>query len=399
MKIAYFDCFSGASGDMCLGAIVDAGVNVEELEKELRRLPVGGFRLDARKVRRCGISATKVNVLLETEDKAGQKSARKWNDIRDIIGKSSFSRDTREKAEEIFSVLFRAEARVHGEPLEEVHLHELGAVDCLVDIFGTLKGLELLGIEKVYASPLNVGGGSIKTEHGILPVPAPATAEILMDVPVYSSGESFEFTTPTGAAILKSVTSAFGGMPPFVPGTIGTGAGERDIPGRPNILRIMTGISLGEEKRETVTVIETNIDDMNPQIYGHLTERLFESGALDVFMTQVIMKKMRPGVKLTVLCEGGGREALTEIILRETTSLGVRCHEVSRVTMEREIREVGTRYGKVRVKVSGFGGVERKITPEYEDCRNLANEKGVPLLDVIEESKRAAARTLKKQAP
>jgi pyridinium-3,5-bisthiocarboxylic acid mononucleotide nickel chelatase len=389
MKIAYFDCFSGASGDMCLGALVDAGVPVDELVKELGKLPVRGFHLKARKVRRSGISATKVDVLLDAGSSDERKKARRWADIHDIIRKSSFSSATKERAKAIFTRLFKAEARVHGEQMSKVHLHELGAVDCLVDIFGTLAGLELLGIEKVYASPLNLGGGSVKTAHGVLPVPAPATAEILRDVPVYSSGGPFELTTPTGAAILKSLACGFGEMPPLVTERIGTGAGERDIEGRPNILRLLVGAPHRDEGHKAVTVIETNIDDMNPQVYGHLIELLFGKGALDVFMTQVIMKKMRPGVSLTVLCEREKRDDLAALILRETTSIGVRWYEVSRLTMERELREVSTKYGKVRVKASGSGGTATKVVPEYEDCRKLAKKNGVPLLDVIEEARRA----------
>jgi pyridinium-3,5-bisthiocarboxylic acid mononucleotide nickel chelatase len=396
MKIAYFDCFSGASGDMFLGALVDAGVSLEELGKELRKLPVGGFYLEARKVRRCGISATKVDVIIESGKKGGQKKARRWEDIRGIIGESPLGSRTKEKAEGIFKTLFSAEAKVHGEPLRKVHLHELAAVDCLADVFGTLIGLELLGIEKVYASPLNLGGGSVKTEHGILPVPAPATAEILRNVPVYSSGEPFELTTPTGAAIVKSLVSGFGEMPLLVPDRIGTGAGGREIEDRPNVLRVLIGEMRKASGGETVTVIETNIDDMSPQIYEHLVGRLLQEGALDVFMTQVIMKKMRPGVKLTVLSDRGKREYLISIILRETTSIGLRYYEASRKTMDREMRGVRTKYGEVRVKVSGFEGVDMKVTPEYEDCRKLAKKNGVPLLDVIEEAKRAAARLIKK---
>ncbi len=389
MKIAYFDCFSGASGDMCLGALVDAGVPVDELEKELGKLPVGGFHLKARRVRRSGISATKVDVLLDAGSRGGHKKARRWADIREIIRRSSFSSTTKERAKVIFTALFKAEARVHGEQISKVHLHELGAVDCLVDIFGTLAGLELLDVGKVYASPLNLGGGSVKTTHGILPVPAPATAEVLRDVPVYSSGEPFELTTPTGAAILKSLASGFGGMPNLVPERIGMGAGEREIEGRPNVLRLLIGAPHRDEGHKAVTVIETNIDDMNPQVYGHLIERLFGNGALDVFMTQVIMKKMRPGVGLTVLCEKGKRDDLAALILRETTSIGVRWYEASRLTMERELREVSTKYGEVRIKVSGLEGVAMKVMPEYEDCRKLAKKNGVPLLDVIEEARRA----------
>lgn len=396
MKIAFFDCFSGISGDMCLGALVDAGVPLDELEKELRKLPVGGFYVKAKKVRRCGISATKVDVMLEADSRHGSKKARRWDDIRDIIRKSSLSSGTKGKAERIFGTLFRAEAKVHGEPLKKVHLHELAAVDCLADVCGTVAGLELLGIEKVYASPVNLGSGSVRTEHGILPVPAPATAEILRNIPVYSSGEPFELATPTGAAILKSLSCGFGEMPLMVADRIGTGAGGRETKDRPNVLRVLTGKMHKTPGGKMVTVIETNIDDMNPQVYENLIGRLFEEGALDVFMTQVIMKKMRPGVKVTVLCERVKRDALMTLMLRETTSIGVRWCEASRMTMEREMRKVRTEYGEVRVKVSGLEGAYMKVMPEYEDCRKLAKKNGVPLLDVIEEAKRVAGGTIKK---
>jgi uncharacterized protein (TIGR00299 family) protein len=397
MKIAYFDCFSGVSGDMLLGALVDAGLPADKLEAELRKIPVGGFRIRTRQVKRCGISATKVDVVISAKRSGGHEKARRWDEIRDIIKRSSLSDGTKQKAEGIFRTLFKAESKVHGEPFRKVHLHELAAVDCLVDVFGALIGIELLGLQEVYASPLNVGGGSVSTEHGVLPVPAPATAEILRGVPVYSSGVQSELATPTGAAILRSLSRRFGDMPHFIPDRIGVGAGQREIEGRPNILRVFTGEMNEEAGREVVTVVETNIDDMNPQVYGDLVERLLGRGALDVFMTQVIMKKTRPGTKLTVLCEEDRKEDLIALILRETTSLGVRWHEASRMTMQREMRKVGTRYGEVRVKVSGLEGVGMKVVPEYEDCRRLAKKAGVPLIEVIEETKRAAVNLIGKR--
>lgn len=396
MKIAFLDCFSGISGDMCLGALVDAGLPLEELEKELRKLPVGGFYLRAKKVRRCGLSATKVDVMLEADSRYASGKARRWDDVRDIIRRSSLSEGAKEKVEGIFGTLFRAEAKAHGEPFRKVHLHELAAVDCIADVCGTVAGLELLGIERVYASPVNLGSGSVMTEHGILPVPAPATVEILKNVPVYSSGETLELTTPTGAAILKSLSCRFGEMPLMVVGSVGTGAGGRDTKDRPNVLRLLTGKMHKAGRGETVTVIETNIDDMNPQLYENLIGRLFEEGALDVFMTQVIMKKMRPAVKLTVLCERGKRETLMRLMLRETTSIGLRWYEASRMTMEREMKKVRTEYGDVRVKISGLEGDSLKVMPEYEDCRKLAKKKGIPLFDVMEEAKKAAGDLIRK---
>ncbi len=390
MKIAYFDCFSGISGDMCLGALVDAGVPLKELESHLKRLPVKGYSLSEEKVRRAGIAATKVDVILKPAGRGRQETARKLVDIRRIIEASSLSEDIRKKGAEVFNRLFEAEAGVHGEPINKVHLHELGGIDCLVDIFGTLIGLDLLGIEKIHASPVNLGGGAVETAHGTLPVPAPATTEILRGVPVYSAGPPFELTTPTGAAILKSVAEEFGEMPLFIHEKTGVGAGSKEFEKRPNILRIFTGDMYRSPDREKVTVIETNIDDMNPQIYEYIIEKLFQDGALDVYMTQIIMKKTRPGVKLSVLCHADRRDDLISLILRESTTIGVRYYETSRVTLGRELKNLRTGHGRVRVKISELNDSGRKYTPEYDDCRKIASQKNVPLVEVIEEAKRTA---------
>jgi uncharacterized protein (TIGR00299 family) protein len=384
-KIAYFDCFSGISGDMCLGALVDAGVSLKEMEEGLKKLPVTGYRLREKKVARARLSATKVDVVVSAEG-SRKRSPVRWGDIERIIGSSSLSRGVKEKGRVIFRTLFAAEAKVHGEAATKVHLHELGAVDCLVDVFGTLIGLELLGIEKVFSSALNVGGGLVRAAHGLLPVPAPATAEILKGVPVYSSGIAHELTTPTGAALIRSLSEHFGHMPLFTPQRTGMGAGNRQMEGFPNVLRLFVGEMKEEVSNERATVIETNIDDMNPQIYGYLVDMLLSKGALDVFLTNVMMKKMRPGIKLSVLCTPEKREALADIILRETTSIGVRFYETSRVIMRRELRSVRTKYGTVRVKVAERDGI-RKSMPEYEDCRKCSGQTGVPLIEVIEEAK------------
>ncbi len=396
MRIAYFDCFSGISGDMCLGALVDAGAPLSEIEKGLKKLPIKGWGLVEKKVRRSYFQATKVDVLLKPEKSVIGPVIRRWRDIEGIIKASSFSDDVKQRGLEIFKILFKAEAKVHGEKFQRVHLHELGAADCLIDIFGTIIGLDLLGVSAIYSSPLDLGGGYVRTDHGILPVPAPATVEIIKDVPVYSSGISFELTTPTGAAILKCLAKGFGEMPLFIPEKTGIGAGSRDIEGRPNVLRIVIGDMHQEKSADKICVIETNIDDMNPQVYEYLTEKLFKKGALDVFMTQIFMKKMRPGTKLSVLCGKDRRNELINLILKETTSIGVRYHETSRVTMSRQIRIVSTKYGKARVKLSGFEGQVDRITPEYEDCRKIAEESGVPLLEIMEEVKKSATNKRRK---
>jgi uncharacterized protein (TIGR00299 family) protein len=388
--IAYFDCSSGISGDMCLGAIVDAGVPLGKLTSLLKKLPVRGYRVKQTRVLRAGVAAMKVDVALTTKGDSARQSAR-WKDVRDIILSSSLREDIIRQGLDIFRLLFEAEAKVHGKTIGEVHLHELGAVDCIIDVFGTLIGLDLLGVKEVYSSPVNLGGGSVRTRHGILPVPAPATVEILKKVPVYSSGVLHELTTPTGAALIKYLSRGFSGVPAFAPETTGSGAGSRDLDHSPNILRIVAGFAEGDRGTgRTVTVIETNIDDMNPQVYEYLAERLFERGALDVSLTQTIMKKMRPAVLLSVICDRAIRDDLIDLILRETTSIGVRYYEAARVTMERRVQEVETRHGRVRVKFASAGDI-RRITPEYEDCRTIARKSGVCLLEVVEEAKKAAA--------
>jgi len=390
MKIAYFDCFSGISGDMCLGALVDAGAPLEEIAKILKRLPIRGYRLTEKKVLRAGLAATKVDVVLSSKTVSEHSTGRRWGDIEEVVSASSLPDGIKQKGLDIFRLLFAAESKVHGMPFKKIHLHELGAVDCMVDVFGTLIGLDLLGVKDVCASPVNLGTGSVETAHGAMPVPAPATAEILKNVPVYSSGPSVELATPTGAAILKQLSRAFGDIPVFAPERIGSGAGKGDYKRRPNVLRIFIGDLQREKASEDVTVIETNIDDMNPQAYEYLTERLFAEGALDVFMTYTVMKKMRPGVKLSVLCNEAVRNDLIQLILRETTSIGVRYYMTSRVTMERYSRRVKTKHGNVGIKVSSFGDIW-KYSPEYEDCKAIAKKSGVPLLQVIDEAKRAAA--------
>ena len=376
---------------MCLGALVDAGAPLEEIEKGLKKLKLKGYALRERKVVRAGITATKVDVVLGAVSKSQKAEVRKWREIQKIINESAIPEGIKKQGFAIFKALFAAEAKVHGKTISTTHLHELGCVDCLVDVFGTLIGLSVLDVGKIYASPVNVGSGRTKTSHGIFPVPAPATAELLKGIPCYASGPSFELTTPTGAAILTTLSSGFGDMPSMVNETIGTGAGSKDVQEQPNLLRIMIGEAYEKIPRGTVTVIETNIDDMNPQVYAYVMERLFERGALDVFMTQVIMKKSRPGTLLTVLCNAEKKNGLIGIILKETSTLGVRFYEAGRVTIKRDIKQVQTIYGRVRVKQSMLGDVLR-IMPEYEDCRRIARENKVSLLHVLETAKRASLK-------
>ena len=384
--IAYLDCSAGASGDMFLGALVDAGVSLRELEEGLKTIPVKGYRLEAKRVKRALVAATKVDVLRKSGVGSQESEARRWKDVQQIVTTSLLPVHIQQRGLRIFRSLFEAEGKVHGTSHRRTHLHELGAVDCIVDIFGTLIGLDLLGIEKVYGSAVNLGSGSVATEHGLLPVPAPATAELLKGIPVYSSGAPFELTTPTGAAILREIVDCFTAIPLMTVEKIGCGAGQRDVQAFPNVLRVLIG---GEpshrpaEHRPDVYVVETNIDDMNPQLYEYVMERLFGAGALDVYLTQVIMKKGRPGVLLTVLCTAETRVAVTEILFRETTTLGVRWHEASRTVLERELNKVETEFGTIRVKASRLGDGTIRYSPEYEDCKRIAQKHHLPLREVM----------------
>jgi pyridinium-3,5-bisthiocarboxylic acid mononucleotide nickel chelatase len=382
MKIAYFDCFSGISGDMTLGALVDAGVELSALEAELRRLSLPNWKISAEKVKRGAIFATLVKV-----EAAETHHHRGLTDIHRLIAQANLAPRVAERATRIFRRLGEAEAKVHQVDIEKVHFHEVGAVDAIVDIVGAAIGFELLGIDEFACSSLDVGAGNVKTAHGILPVPAPATAELLRGSPTYSSGIAKELVTPTGAAIATTLATRFGEMPPINLQSIGYGAGSADLAERPNALRLLIGDAVGMEKGERwdlpVTVIEANLDDMNPQLYGYFVEQALAAGALDVFSTPVQMKKNRPGFLLTLLCESVSLNKLSDLIFRETTTIGVRTHEVRRRTLEREIVPVATPLGEVRMKVSRMNGTMLNATPEYEDCRQIAAQKGIPLKQVI----------------
>ncbi len=396
--IAYFDCSSGISGDMILGTLVDAGVPVEKLKSELKRLPVDGYEIKVRKVRRKGFSATKIDVKTEpglrNTEHRHNSPARKWVDVEKLIKSSTLSKDIKQKGLKIFKRLFEAEALVHGGKYDKIHLHELGAVDCIVDIMGSLIGIDILGIDTIYSSPLNLGGGTVKTDHGILPVPAPATLQLLKNASVYSSDITFELTTPTGAVLISTLAAGFCSMPEMVIANTAIGAGGKDLKERPNVLRMIMGEShiTGNfaknpeprtKSQDEVTVIETNIDDMNPQIYEHVMELLFESGALDVYMTQVIMKKGRPGITLSVLCNDDKRDMLMGIILRETTSIGLRYYTAARKVLPREIKSKKSKYGPVNVKVAKLDQKGRKTSVEYEDCKKIARKFKIPLIEVM----------------
>jgi pyridinium-3,5-bisthiocarboxylic acid mononucleotide nickel chelatase len=386
MNLAYFDCFSGISGDMTLGALIDAGCDVAHLREELQALQVPGWELSSEKVWKNGMAATFAKV--KTEE---QKKHRSLTDILEILNKSQLDSQVRDRASAVFQKLGEAEARVHDVPLEKIHFHEVGAVDAIVDIVGACIGFQALGIDKFACSPLNVGGGTAKMAHGVLPVPAPATANLLQGKPTYSNGVQRELVTPTGAAIVATLCDRFGPQPPMTVSAIGYGAGSADIEGQPNVLRIMIGESAEKAVPgydEEISVIEANLDDMNPQIYGYFLEKALAAGALDVYTTPVQMKKNRPGTLLTVLCKPQDANALTSMIFAETTTFGVRTTRAQRRILPREHVSVSTTFGDVRIKLSRVNGRILHVSPEFDDCRKLAVEKNVPLQQVINEALR-----------
>ena len=385
MTLAYFDCFSGISGDMTLGALVDAGVSIDVLRAELAKLDLPGYELKAEQVNRSGIAATKVSVII---DQKNQRS-RHLSDILKIIDASNLSSVVKEKSSRIFTRLADAEAKVHGTTPDKIHFHEVGAVDAIVDIVGSVICLELLGITHITASAINVGSGTIQSAHGVLPVPAPATVELLTGIPVYQAGAQFELATPTGAVIISTLGSSFGRMPPMKIDRVAYGAGGHEFSGMPNVLRIMIGQPVADYEEDTSIVIETNIDDMNPQVYDYLIEKLMLQGAHDVYLTPIVMKKGRPAILLSVLTDRTKSDVVLDTIFRETTSIGVRIQEVGRKKLTREIKVIDTMYGKVRIKISKRGDELLSATPEYEDCRSIAEEKQIPLKQVMEEAKKS----------
>jgi pyridinium-3,5-bisthiocarboxylic acid mononucleotide nickel chelatase len=390
MKLAYFDCFSGISGDMTLGALLDAGCDVEFMRSGLAGLKVPGWTISAEKVWKNGMAATLVRVTAEDQSKHRSLSM-----ILEIIGRSQFSDGVKKNAAAIFRKLGEAEAAVHDVPLEKIHFHEVGAVDAIVDIVGACIGFEALGIEKFACSALNVGGGTAKMAHGVLPVPAPATAKLLQGKPTYSNGVQRELVTPTGAAIVATLCDTFGPQPPMSVSAIGYGAGSADLEGQPNVVRIMVGESAEKVVAgfdEEIAVIEANLDDMNPQIYGYFQEKALAAGALDVYTTPVQMKKNRPGTLLTLLCKPADCNAFMSLVFAETTTLGARTYRAQRRTLPRETVNVRTQYGDVHIKLSRVNGSIRHVAPEYEDCRKLAAEKNVPLQQVIQEALRTFER-------
>jgi pyridinium-3,5-bisthiocarboxylic acid mononucleotide nickel chelatase len=448
MRIAYLECFSGMSGDMFLGALVDAGVASQTLEETVAALNVGA-RLEISRVVRSGISASKVDVWVdgqkdlpreeywERQNVARPPSAadshqhahdhgdehsprgeitragapaphrhehshahehgRGLTEIRQVISAATISGTAKKTAIAIFEALGRAEAKIHNTSIESVHFHEVGAVDAMVDIVCAAVGAEALGVNEIICSPLNVGGGMVKCAHGTFPVPAPATVELLADAPVYSSGLQAELVTPTGAAIVKTLASRFAAFPEMKIEKSGYGAGSRDFPGHPNVVRLTVGetassVLAAKTTSETVTILEANLDDLNPQVFGYVMERLLEEGALDAFGMPVQMKKNRPGMLLTVLCKPDDASKLTQLLFSETTTLGVRRRNEIRQTLARRWENVQTQWGAVRIKIASLNGTVTNYAPEYEDCRRIAAEHHVPLKQVMGEAVEAYVR-------
>jgi pyridinium-3,5-bisthiocarboxylic acid mononucleotide nickel chelatase len=416
MRMAYLDCFSGISGDMFLGALIDAGVSPKLFEDTVAALDIGA-RLEISKVVRAGISGTKVDVYAngekdlpqevfweqhghdhphehshghESSNEHRHEHGRTLTEIRKIIEKAAIGGEAKATAVRIFETLGQAEAEIHNTPIDQVHFHEVGAVDAMVDIVCAAVGAESLAVEEWVCSPLNVGGGTVKCAHGTLPVPAPATLKLLRDAPVYSSGPQVELVTPTGAAIVRTLSTRFAPFPAMKIKKSGYGAGTRDFPEHPNLLRITIGEAEPTDRANTsndrITVLEANLDDLSPQVLAYAMERLLAEGALDVFSVPVQMKKSRPGALLTVLAKMEDANRLTKTIFAETTTLGVRRREEHRQTLSRRWETVDTTWGPVRIKIANMNGSVSNYAPEYEDCRTLAEAQHVPLRTVMQEA-------------
>ncbi len=390
MTVAYFDTFSGASGDMIVGALLDTGLSMDDLRADLAKLALEGYSISANAVQKRSLAATKFDVTLDDHhDHDHQHERRGLADIVGMIGDSSLAQGVKDRAVRVFERLAAAEAAVHGVRVEDVHFHEIGAVDSIVDIVGAAIGLERLGITKIIAGPLRFGSGTIECAHGTLPVPAPATARLAEGFPVEYTGVAGELTTPTGAAILTALADSFGPPPPMKLTTIGIGAGSAERDERPNILRILIGDE-SDTDADVVVILEANIDDASGEIIAYATERLLAAGALDAFSVPIQMKKSRPGVLLSVIAKPEDWARMEEIIFRETTTLGIRRREEARTKLERQFVEVEVFGEPVTVKLGILGGEVVTIAPEYESCARVAQEKNIPLREIYEAAREVA---------
>jgi len=378
MKIAYFDCFSGIAGDMIIGALLDAGLEFSALKRELKKLPLTGYQIKAFKTEKQGIRGTKFEVKSPPE-----KTHRNLKDIYKIIDKSSLEKKIKEDSKKIFRRLAEAEAKVHGVGIDEIHFHEVGGVDAIIDIVGAVIGLDILKVDKIYSSPLSFGKGFVKFSHGKFPVPAPATVELCKNAPVRYTDIEGELVTPTGAAIITTLAD-FSPRLDFKIEKIGYGAGSMDLKEIPNLLRVMIGEKNLDLEQDEILVLETNIDNTTPEVLGYLTEKLMEKGALDVYLVQIIMKKGRPGTLLSVICNMDKLNELSSLVFAETGTIGLRTQFHLRKKLPRKIEVVNTRFGKARVKVITYGD-KVHISPEFEDCKILADKNNIPLREVYKE--------------
>lgn len=386
MTLAYFDCFSGASGDTILGTLVDAGASVESLRKGLAGLPLSGYTLSAEKVLKQGFSATQVRVEL---DVTGTQPRRCLRDVLSVLESGALPHEVRKNAVAIFTRLAEAEAGVHGTTVDNVHFHEVGAVDAIVDVVGALLGLRELQVSRVVCSPISTGSGTVKCAHGVIPIPAPGTIALLEGVPVLATDEPGELTTPTGAAILTTLAESYGPLPGMTIRRCGCGAGRREGQYRPNLLRVFLGDPSDDSEIDEIVVLESNLDDVSSEAVGFCVDKLLDAGALDAYTVPITMKKSRPGVVLTVLARPGDAGRFQEIIFRETTTFGIRRFPVRREKLKRRHDAVETRFGPILVKVGTRGGVDYTASPEYEDCRQAADANGAPLKEVMQAASRA----------
>jgi uncharacterized protein (TIGR00299 family) protein len=378
MKTAYLDCFAGISGDMFLGALLDAGLPFEILKEMLHSLPLEGFRLETLREERSHMFGTRFLVEVDKEKQVG----RGIEEIAKIIKAGRLSNEVKQKSIEIFKTVAREEGKIHNRAPEEIHFHEVGAADSIIDIVGTMVGIEFFGIDSISASSLPLGSGFVETAHGRIPLPAPATVALLKGIPVYDSGLGYELVTPTGAALVKGLACAFGVMPPMIVEDVGYGVGSRKLPDRPNLLRILIGRDQTEDQVETVVMLEANLDDTNPEWMGFLMDRLFEAGALDVVFCPIQMKKNRPGILIQVMGKPQQRDSLMEILFRETTTLGIRFRYSQRKVLLRDMDEIESPWGRILAKkvVREDGSVF--FLPEYEACRKIAEENGLPIKEI-----------------
>ncbi|HZK40963.1 MAG TPA: nickel pincer cofactor biosynthesis protein LarC [Atribacterota bacterium] len=387
MKIAYFDCFSGISGDMTVGALLDAGLKIDTLEKELKKLGLSGYQLEVNKVVKKGISATQFKVKIKEEG-----VERRFKDILDILEKSKLDEEVKKETEKIFFNIAQAESKIHRKDIDKIHFHEIGGLDSIIDITSAVIGIKTLGIEEIHSSALPVGKGFVKCAHGVIPVPAPATLELLKNIPIYSGGIEGEMITPTGAGIISTLAKSFGERPSMKIEMTGYGAGEKEFT-IPNLLRVSIGEKILKDENlkdgylsDEAVLIESNIDDMNPEFYDHIMEKLFSQGALDVFLTPIQMKKNRPAHMLSIIVYEQNLKEILEVLFSESTTLGVRIREVKRLRLVQQNFIIATKYGKIKVKVGMFKGKIKNIAPEYEDCKKMAQQYKVPLKEVYDEA-------------